>query len=224
MLVLDGLPAMMPSTVTSPDGRRSPAVLTDWEAMWAPYDEQTYLKVLQEITSDDLVLDIGAGDLRLSLRMAAVARRVDAVERNPEIIQRGPPEAAYPANLKIHLADALEYPFPNDVTTAVLLMRHGTHFRNYFAKLRAVGCSRLITNARWRIAVEIVDLSLPRLPYRQASAGWYACCCGAVGFIPGRVEELESFIDRVSELVDCPSCSPTYPPLDQPDFGFGQRK
>ncbi|MCZ7670623.1 MAG: hypothetical protein M5U34_27465 [Chloroflexi bacterium] len=37
---------------------------SEWERMWSPYDEMTYpTAVLQHIQPDDVVLDIGAGDL-----------------------------------------------------------------------------------------------------------------------------------------------------------------
>ena len=61
--------------------------LNDWEARWAPYDEPTYQTVLQAIRPDDLVLDIGAGDLRLACRMAAVCRGVIAIERQPALLR-----------------------------------------------------------------------------------------------------------------------------------------
>jgi hypothetical protein len=31
----------------------------DWEAMWAPYDADTYTAVLQLISPEDVILDIG---------------------------------------------------------------------------------------------------------------------------------------------------------------------
>ncbi len=43
-----------------------------WEAMWAPYDEATYGAALAQIAADDVVLDIGAGDLRLARRAARI--------------------------------------------------------------------------------------------------------------------------------------------------------
>ncbi len=46
--------------------------LDPWEARWAPYDEATYAAVLAAIRPDDVVLDIGAGDLRLARRMAQI--------------------------------------------------------------------------------------------------------------------------------------------------------
>jgi len=179
-----------------------------WETLWAPYDSLTYLSVLQEILPNDYVVDIGAGDLRLSFQMAAVAQRVEAVEIQPEIVRQGPPQSAYPQNLRVHITDALTWPFPNGISAAVLLMRHCTHFQDYAEKLRQVGCQRLITNARWRMDVEVIDLFQPRLPFQQVQLGWFACWCGAVGFKPGPVENIDSFIDHVQEVISCPNCNP----------------
>jgi hypothetical protein len=44
--------------------------LERWEALWAPYDEPTYQLVLDYVRPDDVVLDIGAGDLRLTRQVA----------------------------------------------------------------------------------------------------------------------------------------------------------
>src|SRR5512137_989487 len=126
--------------------------LERWEALWAPYDEPTYQLVLDYVRPYDVVLDIGAGDLRLTRRVAAVARRVYAIERDPAVLTRSDRRAAcWPANLIVICADALATAFPPDVTTALLLMRHCTreHFAAYRQRLSALPrCRRLITNAR----------------------------------------------------------------------------
>ena len=38
--------------------------MTDWEATWAAYDEDTYAQALAFVPPGAVVLDIGAGDLR----------------------------------------------------------------------------------------------------------------------------------------------------------------
>jgi hypothetical protein len=97
-------------------------------------------------------------------------------------------------------------PWPKGVTLGVLLMRHCTHFGLYVARLRKVGCRRLITNARWRMAVELVDLG-PRLAWNEADFGWYACTCGQIGFVPGPVELLTpDRMEQVAEVEECPTC------------------
>ena len=179
----------------------------DWERRWAPYDEPTYQAVLVSVRPDDVVLDIGAGDLRLAYRLAAKARQVVAIEINPVLV-RAAVVHPLPDNLTVLCVDAYQYPLPEGVTLAILLMRHCRHFRQLADKLAAVGCQRLITNARWGMGVEIIDLLAPRLPYERLSMGWYACWCGATGFVPGPPEhlvpELEEFVYQVS---GCPGCA-----------------
>jgi SAM-dependent methyltransferase len=180
-----------------------------WEAMWAPYDEATYRAVLNQIAADDVVLDIGAGDLRLARRAARVCRRVYAIEIQKELLELATrDEDNTPAeNLIVHHGDARHLPFPRDVRTGILLMRHCAHFRLYADKLKAAGADRLITNARWRLGVEVMALQAERIPYRQLEMGWYACWCGATGFKPGPVEQLTlAVIEAVQEIVDCPKC------------------
>ena len=41
-----------------------------WEAQWAPYDDDTYARALDFVPPGAVVLDIGAGDLRLARRLA----------------------------------------------------------------------------------------------------------------------------------------------------------
>lgn len=178
----------------------------DWELAWAPYDETTYQQVLQAVRPADVVLEIGAGDLRLARRLAEQARRVYALELQAHLVAAAT-RTPLPANLTVLVGDARELPFPGDVTVGVLLMRHCRHWALYADKLRAVGCTRLLTNARWRLDVERVDLSAPCLPFEQVTMGWYACRCGAVGFVPGPPEawtpELET---TVYEVAACPQC------------------
>ncbi|MGE5252023.1 MAG: class I SAM-dependent methyltransferase [Bacteroidota bacterium] len=181
-----------------------------WEAMFAPYDARTYQDVLDLLGPHDVVLDIGAGDLRLSRRMAGIACRVHAVEVDRSILQAGlDSPALLPDNLSVVCADARTLEFPSGITAGVLLMRHCTHFGLYAGKLRTAGAARLITNARWRMDVESVDLLAGRTPFREARMGWYACLCGAAGFKEGPAEQWSPEMDRVqTEVIDCPQCTP----------------
>jgi hypothetical protein len=173
-----------------------------WEAMWAPYDEATYAAALDYVPPGAAVLDIGAGDLRLARRLAERARLVYAIERRPELLRVNP----LPANLIVMCGDARTMPFP-PVETAVLLMRHCRRFGLYRAKLAAVDCARLITNARWRLGVECIDLAVTPLPYDSLAIGWYACLCGATGFRPGPVGQLTARVaNTVYEVDHCPEC------------------
>jgi hypothetical protein len=177
----------------------------DWERRWAPYDEPTYMAVLEAMASNDIVLEIGAGDCRLAKRLAKKAQKVYAVERNQELVTGL--STNLPANCQLITADARHFPFPQDISAAVLLMRHCRSFAQYWSKLVITGCEKLITNARWGLGVEIVDLKGPRLPFDKVSLGWYACCCGYTGFVTGAAERItERVVDRVWEVTSCPAC------------------
>ena len=177
----------------------------DWEAAFAPYDAETYQFVIDRIGPQDVVFDIGAGDLRLARRLAVIAKRVYAVERNAGVLFQSD-RCARPANLMIVCADALTWPCPPDVTIGVLLMRHCAHVADYIARLKANGCARLITNARWKMGVEVIDLR-SGVSYDPKRMGWYACECGAVGFTPGDVSAITApLLDKVIEVVSCPRC------------------
>jgi hypothetical protein len=173
----------------------------EWEAAWAPYDETTYRAALELIRPDDVVLDIGAGDLRFARRAAAQARTVIAVEQRAELLT-----GSRPPNLLVICGDALTTPFPPGVTVGVLLMRHCRHFAEYAGKLQSAGCTRLVTNARWRLGIEEVSLA-ERMPFAAFAAGWYACRCGAVGFKPGPLDNLTpALLAATSEVETCPAC------------------
>ena len=186
--------------------------LTNWEAWFAPYDENTYRFVLARLRADDVVLDIGAGDCRFALAAAARVKRVYALEVQPALVSACLQRAGdtLPRNLHVICANALDFPFPADVTAGVLLMRHCTHFADYFRKLQAAGARRLFTNARWKMAVEAVDLQAPRAFFEQAPPGWYACTCGAVGF-KAPAEPEADVEDAVHEVKTCPQCLPVFP-------------
>lgn len=178
--------------------------LCDWEGWFHPYDDETYGLVLLHIQEHDTVLDIGAGDLRLALQMAGRARRVYAVEVNPPLVGAALGEIGLdlPRNLHVICANALDVGIRPDVTVAVLLMRHCHHFARYFDKLQAAGVQRLITNVRWKSGVEVINLTHPRVPFAQVQEGWWACRCGAVGYV-GQGDRSEA---PAVEVSDCPFC------------------
>jgi predicted RNA methylase len=179
----------------------------DWERMWAPYDETIYGQVLAWLDPDDVVLDIGAGDLRLARRMADRVNHVYAIELNRGLGAMAP-SARNAGNLTLIWADAYQVPFSSNITVAVLLMRHCQGFSQLLSKLRYVGCRRLITNARWRAGVELIDLRAQPISYQSAGLGWYACRCGSTGFVQGPVEQLTPQIESaVQEVSNCPACS-----------------
>jgi hypothetical protein len=181
-----------------------PLTEPQWEAAWAPYDETTYAAALEFLGPDDSVLDIGAGDLRFARRAAERARAVIAIEQRSELLN--PP---YPLNLTVICADALAVPFPEGISVGVLLMRHCQHFAEYVFKLRAVGAKRLITNARWRVGVEHIAFDQPRVSFENLDAGWFACLCGATGFVSRSLGAInDEALERVSQVASCPNCRP----------------
>ncbi len=186
--------------------------LDGWEAKYAPYDEETYRFVLARLRPDDVVLDIGAGDCRFALAAAPRVARVYALEVQPALVSDCLRRVGEDLPRQVHVicANALDFPFPPDVTVGVLLMRHCTHFATYFRKLQAVGARWLFTNARWKMAVEAVDLQAPRLAFEEAPAGWYACTCGAVGFKAPAEDEMAAFTEDalIHEVAFCPHCHP----------------
>jgi hypothetical protein len=154
----------------------------------------------------DVVLDIGAGDLRFARQAATSVRKVFAIERNPEVLASGPRGAeGDPANLTVVCADALSAPFPEGITTGILLMRHCCHFKAYISRLRAAGCRWLITNARWGMDVERIPLG-PQPSFGGIPGGWYACVCGAVGFKAALPEGGSEGLEKTISVEDCPAC------------------
>jgi SAM-dependent methyltransferase len=178
----------------------------EWEYLWSPYSESSYLAVLAHVKPADSILEIGAGDLRLALRLAALASKVYAIEKNPGLLACA--SGTLPENLEVMQGDARFLEFPSGVTCGVLMMRHCLHFHQYAQKLRESGATRLISNARWRYEPEVIDLQARRLPYEQLGMGWYACWCGATGFREGPVEKISTgLLETVYEVQNCPKCA-----------------
>ena len=182
-----------------------PPAPSSWESLWAPYDQATYDFVLDHLEPAEVILDIGAGDLRLARQMARRVRQVFAIEIDPVLNQSN---LDLPANLTLMEGDALELVFPENISSGVLLMRHCTHYRGYAEKLRQAGARRLFTNARWRMGVECVDLLASRQSFEQIPFGWYACWCGSTGFKPGPVAEMTfASLEIDYQVSACPACS-----------------
>ncbi|MCX7856259.1 MAG: rRNA adenine methyltransferase [Anaerolineae bacterium] len=180
--------------------------LDEWEGRFSPYDEDLYRAVLEHVAPTDVVIEIGAGDLRLALRLAREVQQVYAIEVNPLLVARALERVglSLPRNLVVICANALDFPVPAGVTVAVLLMRHCRHFSDYFDRLQAAGCRWLLTNARWKCGLEVVDLTAPRVPFGELAEGWYACRCGAVGYV-GTGSRPDT---APVEVADCPACNP----------------
>ncbi len=178
--------------------------LDPWEICWAPYDEKTYRAALSHVQPNDVILDIGAGDLRLARQMATIAQQVFALELQPQLLQNTP----VPDNLTVICGDARYLPWPDGITLGILLMRHCTCVDWYVARLREAGCRRLVTNARWGLDVELMDLG-PRAAWDTVEMGWYACTCGQTGFVSGPPEQLTTAeMEQVHQVETCPGCNP----------------
>jgi hypothetical protein len=207
--------------------------LDSWEARWAPYSEADYAAVLAAIRPDDVVLEIGAGDLRLARRMTQIARQVIAWEMQPELLAAAEDVKRehwlagsedrrawidpVPA-LAVVCTDARSESVPPGVTVAVLLMRHCTHYALYVEKLRAAGCQRLVTNARWGVGVEVIDMA-PAAPFASVEIGWYACRrCGATGWAGEDATAVNAAtLETVIDVEGCPACCGEVARTCQPD-------
>ena len=97
------------------------------EAMFVP-EEWFYDEVLEYLDPDDVVFDVGAGDLRFDLIMAERVKRVYAVEVNPITLGKALLTIKYdlPRNVIPICANALDLPLPQDVTAVTILMIHRT--------------------------------------------------------------------------------------------------
>ncbi len=185
--------------------------LQDWEAWFAPYDDAIYKFVVERLHPDDVLLDIGAGDFRLAAAAAPRVKRVYAIEVFPELVATFLQQAGteLPRNLQVICANALDFPFPADVTVGVLLMRHCQHFATYYQKLTSIGAQRLFTNARWHMDSEEIDLTLKRFDFDKAPDGWYACACGTVGYKESSTDNNIPAAGAIHEVKNCPHCLAT---------------
>jgi len=93
---------------------------------WFLPEKTEYEIVLSRICKDDVVLDIGAGNLALDIILAERCKKVYAVECNPFIISEALKTIGYdlPRNLIVICANGLDVPIPPDVNTLVMLLRH----------------------------------------------------------------------------------------------------
>ena len=193
------------ATTAASQAAAPPRSAAAWEALWAPYDAGTYESVLGQMRPADIVLDIGAGDLRLARQMARRAAHVYALEQQAGLVatQLG----TLPDNLTLLVGDARRLAFPAEVTIAVLLMRHCRHFALYRQKLAETNCRTFMTNARWGMGVESIQLKQPPRPFQAVELGWYACRCGATGFKPGAPAALTAAVEaHTHEVASCPHC------------------
>ncbi len=91
--------------------------------MYVPQTEN-YIDMLSKIGEDDVVCDMGAGDLRFALFASQNCRKVYAVEMNPEIVSEALKIIGYriPRNLIPVCADWRFFPIPEDVTVVTCMV------------------------------------------------------------------------------------------------------
>ena len=99
-----------------------------WEIFYVPED-MYYDLCLDRLSRDDVVFDVGAGDLRFDLMVAGVCKKVYAVEINPTITARALNIIGYgmPTNMIAMCGNAFEMELPGDVTVVTCLMIHRQH-------------------------------------------------------------------------------------------------
>jgi len=101
-------------------------------------DVECYPFVLENLNSNDVVLDLGAGDLRLDILMAEKVKKVYAVEVNPILVGRALQIIGYdmPRNLIVICSNLFDIEPPKDVTVVVILMRHCTRQEEIFKRYK----------------------------------------------------------------------------------------
>lgn len=98
------------------------------EAYFCP-ESQYYRSVLDNLRPDDVVFDVGAGDMRLSYLMANRCHHVTAVEVNPSTLGWGLVALGIgkPPNLTPIVGNAFKVAIPERVTLITYLVRHSQH-------------------------------------------------------------------------------------------------
>jgi len=101
--------------------------LTAGEVFFCP-EKWFYDDVLELLKPDDVVFDVGAGDLRFALLASQKVKKVYAVEVNPTILGKALTVIGFdlPSNVIPICADAWKIELPRDVTVITCLMIHRT--------------------------------------------------------------------------------------------------
>jgi hypothetical protein len=99
-----------------------------WEIFWLP-EEMFYEDCLSKLSPDDVVFDVGAGDLRFDLMMSEHVKKVYAVEINPGLVSSALRIIGWdlPTNLTVICGNAFQMELPGDVTVVTCLMIHRQH-------------------------------------------------------------------------------------------------
>jgi hypothetical protein len=102
--------------------------MVDWECFFLP-EENFYEEALTLVSKDDVIFDVGAGDLRFDLLLSQKVKKIYAIEINPEILGRALKiiEFDIPKNLIVIRGNAFKFELPHDVTKIICLMIHRKH-------------------------------------------------------------------------------------------------
>jgi hypothetical protein len=92
--------------------------------MLVPHEEN-YHDALKIVDKDDIVCDMGAGDLRFALMLSGICKKVYAVEWNPVTVHNSLKIIGYqiPKNVVAICAHWDEFPIPDDVTKIIALVQ-----------------------------------------------------------------------------------------------------
>ncbi len=103
--------------------------MVGWEIFFCPEKKENYHIFLKNLSEEDVVFDIGAGDLRFDLIMSQKIKKIYAIEINPTILGRALQVVGYdlPENIIAICADAFQMDLPLDATVITCLMRHRQH-------------------------------------------------------------------------------------------------
>lgn len=111
-----------------------------WEIFFMP-EEYNYESCMTQLSKDDVVFDVGAGDLRFDLMVAEKVKKVYAVEIDPVVLASALRIIGFdmPVNLIVICGNAFEMELPKDVTAVTCLMIHRKHeFPESWKKCRII--------------------------------------------------------------------------------------
>lgn len=91
--------------------------------MYVPH-EKNYQDMLSKLKPDDILCDMGAGDLRFGLMASEICKKIYAIELSPHILSMALKIIKHrlPRNLIVICADWRYFPIPNDVTVVSCLV------------------------------------------------------------------------------------------------------
>lgn len=103
-----------------------------WEAFFVP-EENYYQEVLDNVSSEDVIFDVGAGDFRLDLLLSEKVKHIYAVEIHPETVSDALKIIGLnkPSNLTVICGNGFDMLLPLDVTCVICLMIHRVHDFRY---------------------------------------------------------------------------------------------